>query len=91
MPKALITQAAQSYIFVDYFKLNFAPPDILAYFDVFFQRRALKLPHYSGPLERLHDLKVRIKESLPIEYPIAVSHQPEVLSCLSSAFSAAIA
>ncbi len=65
MPKANIIHPDQSYTFSDYFKLNFAPQDILAYFGVTLQRRSLKLPQYQGPLDRLTDLKARIEESLP--------------------------
>jgi hypothetical protein len=60
-----IIQPDQSYTFSDYFKLNFAPQDILAYFGVSLQRRALTLPRYTGELDRLTDLKARIEESLP--------------------------
>lgn len=65
MPRPPIIQPDQSYTFSDYFKLNFAPQDILAYFNVSLQRRSLKLPQYTGPLDRLNDLKSRIEESLP--------------------------
>ena len=65
MPKTAIIQPDQSYTFADYFKLNFAPQDILEYFRVSLQRRALQLPHYTGPLDRLAELKARIEESLP--------------------------
>lgn len=65
MPKAPIIHPNQSYTFADYFKLNFAPQDILAHFGVTLQRRSLKLPQYQGPLDRLTDLKTRIEESLP--------------------------
>lgn len=65
MPRTPIIQPEQSYTFADYFKLNFAPQDILAYFDVSLQRRSLKLPHHNGPLDRLNELKTRIEESLP--------------------------
>lgn len=65
MPKATIIQPDQSYTFTDYFKLNFAPQDILAYFNVSLQRRSLKLPRADGTLDRLVDLKTRIEESLP--------------------------
>lgn len=65
MPRAAIIQPEQSYTFSDYFKLNFAPQDILAYFGASLQRRSLKLPHYNGPLDRLSELKDRIEESLP--------------------------
>ncbi|HBE21210.1 MAG TPA: hypothetical protein DDW51_27370, partial [Cyanobacteria bacterium UBA11367] len=39
--------------------------DILAYFNATLQRKSLKLPQYSGHLDRLNDLKNRIEESLP--------------------------
>ncbi|MEL6602445.1 MAG: hypothetical protein AAFP20_04365 [Cyanobacteria bacterium J06614_10] len=65
MPRAVIIQPEQSYTFSDYFKLNFAPKDILAYFDVSLQRCSLRLPRYTGELDRLKDLKTRIEESLP--------------------------
>ena len=65
MPRAPIIQPEQSYTFADYFKLNFAPQDILAYFGVTLQRQSLTLPSYKGHLDRLNDLKNRIEESLP--------------------------
>lgn len=65
MPRAPIIQPDQSYTFADYFKLNFAPQDILAYFEVTLQRQSLTLPSHKGPLDRLSDLKTRIEESLP--------------------------
>ncbi len=65
MPRSAIIQPDQSYTFSDYFKLNFAPQDILAYFNVSLQRRSLNLPRHLGPLDRLIDLKARIEESLP--------------------------
>ncbi len=65
MLRTPIIQSDQSYTFSDYFKLNFAPQDILAYFGVTLQRRALTLTRYTGELDRLTDLKARIEESLP--------------------------
>ncbi len=65
MPRSAIIQPDQSYTFSDYFKLNFAPQDILAYFNVSLERRSLNLPRYLGTLDRLPDLKARIEESLP--------------------------
>lgn len=65
MLKNPIIQPNQSYNFSDYFKLNFAPQDILAYFGVTLQRRSVQLPRYTGELDRLTDLKARIEESLP--------------------------
>jgi hypothetical protein len=65
MARTAIIQPDQSYTFSDYFKLNFAPQDILAYFNVSLQRQVLNLPQYAGQLDRLIDLKARIEESLP--------------------------
>ncbi|MEO1181577.1 MAG: hypothetical protein AAFX51_12175 [Cyanobacteria bacterium J06636_28] len=65
MPRPPIIHPDQSYTFADYFKLNFAPQDILAYFDVTLQRQSLTLLSHKGPLDRLSDLKTRIEESLP--------------------------
>jgi hypothetical protein len=65
MARTAIIQPDQSYTFSDYFKLNFAPQDILAYFNVALQRRSLRLPQYPGKLDRLLELKARIEESLP--------------------------
>ena len=65
MTRAAIVQPDQSYTFADYFKLNFAPQDILAYFGVSLHRRSLQLPRHGGNLDRLIDLKSRIEESLP--------------------------
>ena len=65
MPRTAIIHPDQSYTFADYFKLNFAPQDILAYFKVALNRRCLNLPRYAGGLDRLIDLKARITESLP--------------------------
>jgi hypothetical protein len=65
MSRIAIIQPDQSYTFSDYFKLNFAPQDILAYFGVSLQQQSLQLPQYAGTLDRLTDLKARIEESLP--------------------------
>ena len=65
MTRAAIVQPDQSYTFADYFKLNFAPQDILAYFGVSLHRRSLQLPRHGDNLDRLIDLKSRIEESLP--------------------------
>ena len=64
MPRSAIIQPDQSYSFADYFKLNFASQDILAYFGVTLQRQSLQFPRYDQTLDRLIDLKTRIEESL---------------------------
>ena len=65
MPRTAIIKPDQSYSFADYFKLNFASQDILAYFGVTIQRQSLQFPRYDQTLDRLIDLKARIEESLP--------------------------
>ncbi|NET50918.1 MAG: hypothetical protein F6K09_19955 [Merismopedia sp. SIO2A8] len=65
MAKATIIDPDRSYTFADYFKLNFAPQDILAYFNVSLRRCLLNHPSYSDQLDRLPALKERIEESLP--------------------------
>jgi len=55
-------QPGQADTFADYFKLNFAPSDILAYFGTSLERRSLSLPQYTGALDRLADLKAGIEE-----------------------------
>jgi hypothetical protein len=65
MPRTAIIKPDQSYSFADYFKLNFASQDILAYFGVTLKRQSLQFPRYDQTLDRLIDLKARIEESLP--------------------------
>ncbi len=45
-------------------QLIFIPDSSLA-ISAELRRRSLKLPRYTGPLDRLDDLKARIEESLP--------------------------
>jgi hypothetical protein len=65
MSRASIIQPDRSYTFADYFNLNFAPQDILAYFNASLQRLPLSLPSYTGVLDRIDELNARIAESLP--------------------------
>ncbi len=65
MPKTPIIQPDRDYTFADYFRLNFAPSDILSYFGVTLHRQFLTLPTYTGELLRLNDLRQRLEESLP--------------------------
>ena len=65
MPRFPILQPDQAYTFSDYFKLNFAPQDILRDFDVTLKRQLLTFSHYPGALDRLTDLKTRLEECLP--------------------------
>ncbi|MBD2157315.1 hypothetical protein [Leptolyngbya sp. FACHB-16] len=65
MPRPPIIQANQSYLFTDYFRLSFAPSDILACFDITHHKAFLTLPQVTGPLDRLENLVDRIEKSLP--------------------------
>ncbi|OSO97426.1 hypothetical protein B7O87_00160 [Cylindrospermopsis raciborskii CENA303] len=65
MSRKNIINPEQSYTFADYFKLNFAPQDILAYFNVSLERSILELARSTNDLDRLYDLKKRIEEVLP--------------------------
>ncbi len=65
MSRASIIKPDQSYTFADYFKLNFAPRDILAYFGASLQKLHLDFSPSQRRLDRLVDLKQRIEESLP--------------------------
>ncbi|MEL7006940.1 MAG: hypothetical protein AAFN93_30130, partial [Bacteroidota bacterium] len=66
MPRPPIIHPDQSYTFADYFKLNFAPQDILAYFDVTLQRQSLTLLSHKGPLDRLIDRVFHIEGGLGV-------------------------
>jgi hypothetical protein len=65
MSRKNIINPEQSYTFADYFKINFAPQDILAYFNVSLERSSLELARSTNELDRLHELKKRIEEVLP--------------------------
>ena len=65
MSKIPVIQPDQSYTFGDYFKLNYDPEEILAYFGYSFQPQSLELPKSERELERLENLKQRLQESLP--------------------------
>jgi hypothetical protein len=71
MPRAAIIQPDQSYTFTDYFKLNFAPQDILDYFQASLQRRALELTRSAALLDRLADLKRALKRACPVSASLA--------------------
>jgi hypothetical protein len=60
-----ILKPEQSYTFADYFKLKFAPADILAEFGCTLVRQRLNLPEYVGEIPSLNNLRQRIEETLP--------------------------
>jgi len=62
--KNIISQET-SYTFSDYFKIINYVEDILSYFGYGFEKQEFSLPRSDQALERLADLKARLKESLP--------------------------
>ena len=60
-----ILKPGQSYTFADYFKLKFAPTDILGELGCSLKRQRLNLPHYMGEIASLNDLRQRIEDTLP--------------------------
>ncbi len=62
-PKVL--KPDRSYTFADYFKLKFAPADILADLGCRLERKKLELISYRGELPTLLDLQQRIEAILP--------------------------
>lgn len=65
MSRTPLLDPNRSYTFSNYFELGFAVDDLVAEFGYSFERKFLKLPEYSGSLDRLADLKQRIEEVLP--------------------------
>ncbi len=62
-PKVL--KADKNYTFADYFKLKFAPADILADLECGLERTKLGLISYKGDLPTMLDLRERIEAILP--------------------------
>lgn len=60
-----IIKPEQSYTFADYFKLRFAPADILADLGCSLSRSRLNLTQYPHSLDFLADLRQRIEDTLP--------------------------
>ncbi|NEO86613.1 MAG: hypothetical protein F6J87_20495 [Spirulina sp. SIO3F2] len=60
-----ILKSDRAYTFADYFKLRFAPADILAELGLSLQRQPLNLGQYRGELAALEPLQQRIIETLP--------------------------
>ncbi|NEQ97784.1 MAG: hypothetical protein F6K30_13875 [Cyanothece sp. SIO2G6] len=60
-----ILKRDRTYSFADYFKLRFAPADILAELGLRLVRTHLNLVEWSGELEAIAPLKQRITETLP--------------------------
>jgi hypothetical protein len=60
-----IIQSDRDYTFSDYFKLDYEPEDVLAYFGYKFKSESLVLPKSQIPLPRLPDLSDRLQRALP--------------------------
>ena len=60
-----ILKSDRSYTFADYFKLRFAPADILAELGCRLKRSHLNLTRYRENLYSLNDLQQRIEDTLP--------------------------
>lgn len=65
MSRQQLLDPTRSYTFSNYFELGFPVDDLVAEFSYSFERKFLSLPQYSGTLDRISDLKLRIEEVLP--------------------------
>ena len=62
-----VLQPEQSYTFSKIFDLKVEADELSAYFGYTFQRKRLNLPHYSGSIDRLEELRSRIEAVMPYE------------------------
>lgn len=60
-----VLQPEQSYTFSKIFDLRVEADELSAYFGYTFQRKRLNLPHYSGSIDRLEELRSRIEAVMP--------------------------
>ena len=60
-----ILQPEESYTFSKIFDLKVEADELSAYFGYTFQRKRLNLPHYSGSIDRLEELRSRIEAVMP--------------------------
>ena len=60
-----VLQPEQSYTCSKIFDLKIEPDELSAYFGYTFQRKRLNLPHYSGSIDRLEELRSRIEAVMP--------------------------
>ena len=60
-----VLQPEQSYTFSKIFDLKVEADELSAYFGYTFQRKRLNLPHYSGSIDRLEELRSRIEAVMP--------------------------
>jgi hypothetical protein len=64
-PMSPILEPNQSYTFSKIFDLKIRADDFAAEMGYGFSRKSLSLPRYSGELDRLQELRIRIEEILP--------------------------
>jgi hypothetical protein len=62
---AKILELGKAYTFSKFFDLNLPADRFVKEFGYQLVRKRLRLPQYSGPLDRIEDLKMRIEELLP--------------------------
>jgi hypothetical protein len=60
-----ILDTNRSYTFSNYFDLGIIPSELVVEFGYTLSKKLIKLPEYSGELDRLSNLKQRIEEVLP--------------------------
>ncbi|WP_414619348.1 hypothetical protein [Calothrix sp. CCY 0018] len=65
MSRKPLLDSNRYYTFSNYFELGFSADDLVAEFGYSFERNFINLPQYSGNLDRITDLKLRIEEILP--------------------------
>ncbi len=60
-----IIDRTQSYTFSKYFEMGISAQDLAKEFEYSFTRKNLDLPEYEQPLDKIEELKSRIKNTLP--------------------------
>ena len=74
-----VLQPEQSYTFSQIFDLKVEADELSAYFGYAFQRKRLNLPHYSGSIDRLEELRSRIEAVIPYVSLTSGTSRREVL------------
>ena len=74
-----VLQPEQSYTFSKIFDLKVEADELSAYFGYTFQRKRLNLPHYSGSIDRLEELRSRIEAVMPYVSLTSETSRREVL------------
>ena len=74
-----VLQPEQSYTCSKIFDLKVEADELSAYFGYTFQRKRLNLPHYSGSIDRLEELRSRIEAVIPYVSLTSGTSRREVL------------